>query len=88
MNFNIATQQISNETVQTVNAQELHKTLGVARDFSTWIKGRIKQYCFIENQDYTTKWNVLKNINISGKRGGSCMLLLLYRTNAREFLFE
>ena len=70
MNFNIVTQQISNETVQTVNARELHKTLGVARDFSTWIKGRIKQYCFIENQDYTTKWNVLKNINISGKRGG------------------
>lgn len=52
MNFNIVTQQIANETVQTVNARELHKTLGVARDFTTWIKGRIEQYGFILNEDY------------------------------------
>ena len=52
MNFNIVTQQIASETVQTVNARELHVALRVGRDFSNWIKGRIEQYCFIKNQDY------------------------------------
>lgn len=70
MNFNIVTQQIANETVQTVNARELHVALRVGRDFSNWIKGRIEQYGFILNEDYITKLNTLKNISINGKRGG------------------
>lgn len=35
-----------------VNARDLHSFLKVGRDFSNWIKGRIAQYVFIENQDY------------------------------------
>lgn len=35
-----------------VNARELHSFLNVGRDFSNWIKGRINQYVFVENQDY------------------------------------
>jgi phage anti-repressor protein len=32
----------------------LHAFLSVGRDFSTWIKDRIKQYSFVENQDFST----------------------------------
>ncbi|VWX31598.1 hypothetical protein ENHY17A_50407 [Moraxellaceae bacterium 17A] len=35
-----------------VNARDLHKFLKVGRDFTTWIKGRISQYVFVENVDY------------------------------------
>lgn len=38
--------------VQTVNARELHAFLEVGKDFSTWIKDRIAQYGFLENQDF------------------------------------
>jgi len=37
-----------------VDARELHQFLEVKRDFSTWIKGRIKRYDFEEGNDYTT----------------------------------
>lgn len=35
-----------------VNARDLHNELEVGRDFSTWIKARIKKYNFSENEDY------------------------------------
>ena len=43
---------INGELQQTVNARELHKFLESKQDFSTWIKNRIKDYGFLENQDY------------------------------------
>ena len=36
---------------RAVSARELHLFLEVRRDFSTWIKSRIEEYGFIENQD-------------------------------------
>ncbi|WP_334319875.1 antA/AntB antirepressor family protein [Gilliamella apicola] len=44
--------QLNGKLQQTVSAKKLHHFLGVGRDFSTWIKGRIEQYGFIENDDY------------------------------------
>lgn len=44
--------QFNGKLQQTVSAKQLHHFLGVGRDFSTWIKGRIEQYGFIENDDY------------------------------------
>ena len=35
-----------------VSARELHDTMGIGKDFTTWIKDRIKKYYFIENEDY------------------------------------
>jgi len=35
-----------------VNARELHETMKIGKDFTTWIKDRIKKYYFIENEDY------------------------------------
>ena len=42
------------ETVETINARELHKWLESKQDFSTWIKRRIKQCNFIENVDFAS----------------------------------
>ena len=44
---------INGELQQTVNARELHVFLQSKQDFSTWIKNRVEQYDFVENQDYT-----------------------------------
>lgn len=40
------------EGQKLVSARELHEGLKVKRDFTTWIKGRITKYDFIENEDY------------------------------------
>jgi len=50
--ISIAQGNIGDQTVQTVNARELHSYLEVGKDFSTWIKDRIDQYDFVENQDF------------------------------------
>lgn len=43
---------IQDQPAQLVNARDLHAFLGVGRDFSNWIKGRISEYGFVENQDF------------------------------------
>jgi phage anti-repressor protein len=35
-----------------IDAKTLHKELKVGKDFTTWIKGRISKYEFVENEDY------------------------------------
>ncbi|WGM07801.1 antA/AntB antirepressor family protein [Arsenophonus nasoniae] len=50
--INIETKNINNELIQTVNARDLHAFLEIGKDFTTWIKDRINQYGFVENQDY------------------------------------
>ena len=39
-----------------VSAKDLHKQLQVGRDYTTWIKDRIKKYDFIINEDYIDYW--------------------------------
>ena len=34
------------------DARSLHKSLNIGKDFTTWIKGRIEEYGFIEGLDY------------------------------------
>ncbi|WP_455480095.1 antA/AntB antirepressor family protein [Bartonella sp. B23] len=48
----ITEQTIGHDTVQTVNARELHAFLEVTSRFNDWIKNRIKEYDFLENQDF------------------------------------
>jgi phage anti-repressor protein len=48
----IASRIISGSTTETVLARELHEFLSVGRVYRTWINDRIKQYGFIENEDY------------------------------------
>ena len=45
-------QTINGNAVETVSARELHSFLESKQDFSTWIKNRISEYDFIENQDF------------------------------------
>jgi phage anti-repressor protein len=35
-----------------INARELHSSLGVGRDFLTWMKDRIDRYGFIEARTF------------------------------------
>lgn len=48
----IQPQNIGGQTIETVNARELHAFLESRQDFSTWIKNRIEQYSFAEGVDY------------------------------------
>lgn len=43
---------IGGQTIETVNARELHGFLGVGRDYTSWIKGRIEKYGFEEGVDF------------------------------------
>ena len=45
-------QTIDGNAVETVSARELHAFLESKQDFSNWINNRIKQYNFMENQDF------------------------------------
>jgi len=61
----VANGTIGNDEIQTVNARELHKFLESKRQFADWIKERIAQYDFVENQDY-----VLASQNNEASHGG------------------
>jgi anti-repressor protein len=56
------TRSINEQTLDTVNARDLHTFLELGRDFNTWINARIKQYGFDMDVDYTV-------ISQSPKRG-------------------
>ena len=43
---------LNGQSTDFVNARELHTFLELGRDFSNWIKARIKQYSFEEGIDY------------------------------------
>lgn len=49
---------IGGEQIQTCSARELHKFLGISKDFSNWVKAQIERAAFAEDVDY---------IKISGK---------------------
>lgn len=43
---------IANQSTLLVNARELHQRLQVGKMFANWIKDRITQYGFVENEDF------------------------------------
>ena len=44
--------EIGGQATQLVDARVLHQFLEVGRVFSNWIKGRIAEFEFVENEDY------------------------------------
>jgi len=52
INIKVIQKDFNGEKKRFVNARELHKWLGVGRDFSNWIKDRIDKYEFVEDLDY------------------------------------
>ena len=77
MNTNIAQSNVfvviktDDPRFNSVNARELHATLEVGKDFSTWIKGRIEQYGFVEGEDF-----VIGNSVYEGERAVADEVLL------------
>lgn len=57
----IGSEKIGEGTIQTVNARDLYEFLEVKKDFSNWIKDRIKKYSFMENQDFVVFANPGEN---------------------------
>lgn len=43
---------VGNTQCLTIDGRTLHGVLGVRRDFSTWMKGRISKYGFVQGQDF------------------------------------
>lgn len=58
---------ISDESALLCNARDLHRFLGVGKMFAHWIKERIAEYEFVENQDYILLANIGKQ---TSGRGG------------------
>jgi phage anti-repressor protein len=56
------TRSINEQTLDTINARDLHVFLEIGRDFNTWINARIKRYDFELGVDYSV-------ISQSPKRG-------------------
>lgn len=56
-----------NNGQRAVNARDLHAFLESKQQFADWIKSRIKQYGFVENQDY----QILASENYEASWGGS-----------------
>lgn len=50
-----------------VSARALHKALGVGRNFTTWIKGRIEEYGFKKGVDF----EVVENLYFDSPKRGS-----------------
>lgn len=52
--------QFHHKEINGINARNLHQALQVKREFSHWIKARIKQCRFVEGQDF-----IFEGINLS-----------------------
>lgn len=56
--------QANSQLIQAVNARELHAYLQINSKFADWIKNRIADYDFVENQDFIT---FSKNLESGGR---------------------
>lgn len=63
----VFTGTISNQSIQLCNARDLHHSLESQQEFANWIKNRIKQYGFIQNEDYLTNLSN-RSDGMAGKR--------------------
>ena len=83
MNELIALNQsaINGELQQTVNARELHAFLESKQEFSTWIKNRIEQYGFVENQDFCSFHKIVERAK------GSFHTCLIFKYSHEPLLF-
>lgn len=64
---------IGNTQCLTIDGRTLHSVLGVRRDFSTWMKGRISKYGFVQGQDFevftkTGENSVLDSPNLGNQK--------------------
>jgi anti-repressor protein len=50
----VFTGALQSQPAQMCDARALHTFMGVLRDFSNWIKGRIRKFAFVEGVDFVT----------------------------------
>ena len=62
---------INGELQQTVNARELHEFLEVSSRYNDWIRNRISNYEFQENQDFVCLTKTLVTQTEEGREGTS-----------------
>lgn len=67
----IEDKEINNETIQTVNARDLHEFLEVSSRYNDWIRNRITKYEFEENVDYVCLTKTLVTQTEEGREGSS-----------------
>jgi anti-repressor protein len=65
--INVVNKEINGESVNTVNARDLHQALEVGRDFSTWITDRIEKLGFVEGIDYCIIEDLMSPVSGSTK---------------------
>jgi phage anti-repressor protein len=59
--------RIGRHQTSVVSARALHTALGVGRDFTNWIKGRISRYQFTKGYDYCAVENLSSPVLASAK---------------------
>lgn len=76
----ITEQAIGDGLIPTVDGRELHAFLEVGKDFHTWLKDRIAQYDFVENQDF----GIFPNSGENTGRGRPAKNVILSLDMAKE----
>ena len=59
---------------QGINARDVHRLLKVGRDYSKWIKARINQAGFIENQDFAIVQSLVVDLPKLASKESDCFL--------------
>ncbi|ACK79879.1 conserved hypothetical protein [Acidithiobacillus ferrooxidans ATCC 23270] len=73
----ITEKAVGRRSEKTVNARDLHAFLEVGRDFTNWIKNRIKQWGFVEGKDYIRLEGLISPILASkGRKENVCSPVL------------
>lgn len=62
------------EGVEGINARDVHRLLKSKRHYSMWIKARIKQAGFVENQDFVTVQNLAVDLPELTSKESDCFL--------------
>lgn len=71
-----------------ISSRKLHEQLEVGRDYSTWVKGRISKYNFVENVDFVVIWNDTKTGVVVEYNGNSNSMVKLGYTIDYIFTLE
>lgn len=75
----IVTRRFGSTDVTAVDAREVHTALGVGRDFSNWIKGRIEELSLVIHEDFEV-------FAESGENGGRPRLQYVVSLDAAKHL--
>jgi len=67
----ISQNTIGNSSVHSVSARDLHRELGVKKDFTNWIKYQLEKGFFIESEDYIIIRQKRRTITRDGKTRGT-----------------